>query len=142
MWVRLRETCSVRCAWSPRLGYMCSAQAVLLFPCSISLPVFGLRKFAHKYPLLLSLTLGHYKILNSNMSEIKDQTIEVDPTIIEDVEDDYDDDDDDVSGSASSGSTMTLMSAARIHVFENGRRFHGWREVYIIAPSDLYIKNV
>lgn len=118
---------------------MCSAQAVLLFPCSISPPVFGLRKFAHKYPLLLSLTLGHYRILNSNMSEIKDQTIEVDPTIIEDVEDDHDDDDG--SGSASSGSTMTLMSAARIHVFENGRRFHGWREVCTIAPSDfIYIK--
>lgn len=68
---------------------------------------------------------------------MSDQTIEVDPATIDDVKDDFDGDSG--SGYTGSGSTMTLMSAARAHVYENGRRFHGWREVRIIAPSDLYI---
>lgn len=67
--------------------------------------------------------------MNSNMS---DQTIEVDPVTLED---DYGDDSG--SGYTGSGSTMTLMSAAKVYVYENGRRFHGWREVRTIA--DLYI---
>lgn len=57
------------------------------------------------------------------MSETPDQTIEVDPATIDDVVEEDD------CASAGSGSTMTLMSAARSHVYENGRRFHGWREV-------------
>lgn len=59
------------------------------------------------------------------------QTIEVDPATL-----DAEDEDDGYgsgSGYAGSGSTMTLLSAARAHVYENGRRFHGWCEVPIIA---------
>lgn len=65
------------------------------------------------------------------MSEILDPTIEVDLTTVDEVgEEDYDD-----GGSSGSGSTMTLMSAARAHVYENGRRFHGWREVRTFQPN-------
>lgn len=56
------------------------------------------------------------------MSDTPDQIIEADSAIIDDVEEDD-------CASSRSGSTMTLMSAARAHVYENGRRFHGWREV-------------
>lgn len=68
------------------------------------------------------------------MSEILANTIEVDLVTIDDDYEDY--------GSTSSGSTMTLMSAAKAYVFENGRRFHGWREVCITTASDQVITVV
>lgn len=66
--------------------------------------------------------INFFFISNQAMSETPEQIIEADPATIDDVEEDD-------CASSGSGSTMTLMSAARSHVYENGRRFHGWREV-------------
>lgn len=65
------------------------------------------------------------------MSEVPEQFIEVDPT----AEGENSEFSDYESGNFGSDTT-SLISAAKNHVFENGRRFHGWREVCIfIYPN-------
>lgn len=49
--------------------------------------------------------------------------IEVDPTLAEDK---YDD--------ACQSDTTSLASSVLNYVYENGRRFHGWREVRYLTP--------